>query len=181
MSENIEQIKQQAINDYNRKHFEEAIEGFRTCLAHFEGNGDELAAAEAHNNLSVTHLGMKQAQLALNEVTGTDEVFAKHGDRKRQGMAIANKAAALEALGKREEALALYEEVLLIFKELGEKEMRASILRRVSDLQLKTKRGYQALASMEAAYDQKEKPALKESVFKKVLVFIRRKLTGDNN
>jgi tetratricopeptide (TPR) repeat protein len=93
-------------------------------------------------------------------------------------MAIANTAAALEALGRREEALSLYEQVLDIFRDLGEKEMRASILRRVSDLQLKTRRGYQAIASMEAALDQKEKPLIKDSVFKRVLTFLRKKLTG---
>ncbi len=178
MSEEIEQVKQQAINSYNRKQLEEAIQGFQACLAHFEGTGDELGVAEARNNLSVTYLGMKQAQLALDEVTGTDEIFAKHGDRKRQGMAIANTAAALEALGRREEALSLYEQVLDIFKELGEKEMRTSILRRVSDLQLKTKRGYQALASMEAAYDQKEKPPIKDSIIRRILTSVRKKLTG---
>jgi len=156
MNEDIESIKQQAITAYNRKRYEEAIEGFKLCLTHFESLGDELGMAEARNNLSVTHLGMKQAELAYEEVSGTDAIFAKHGDRKRQGMAIANTAAAVEALNRREEALSLYEQVLEIFAELGEKEMRASILRRVADLQLKTRRGYQAIASMEAAYDQKE-------------------------
>lgn len=178
MSENIEGIKQLAIANYNRKRYAEALTGFEECLAHFEGVGDELGAAEARNNLSVTHLGMKNAQQALDEVTGTAEVFARHDDRKREGMAIANTAAALEALDRREEALELYEQVLDIFKQLGEKEMRASILRRVSDLQLKTRRGYQAIASMEAAFDQDEKPRIKDTVFRRVLTFLRKKLTG---
>jgi len=178
MNEEIDLIKQQAIKAYNNKQFEDAIQGFQTCLTYFEGAGDELAVAEARNNLSVTHLAMKQEQLAYDEVKGTDESFARLGDRKRHGMAVANMAAALEALGRKEEALALYEQVLDIFKEIGEKEMRTSILRRVSDLQLKTKRGYQAIASLEAAYDQKEKPKLKDSFFSKLLSAIRKKLTG---
>lgn len=176
MSAEIEQIKQQAIKAYNKKQFEDAIEGFKTCLTFFEDIGDELGVAEARNNLSVTHLAMKQPQLAYDEVLGTEEVFARFEDRKRHGMALANTAAALEALGEKEKALALYEQVLDIFKEIGEKEMRASILRRVSDLQLKTKRGYQAIASLESAYDQKDKPALKDSFFKNILKTIRQKL-----
>ncbi|MEL7591446.1 MAG: tetratricopeptide repeat protein [Anaerolineaceae bacterium] len=178
MSENIELVKQLAIANYNRKRYDAAITGFEECLAHFESVADELGAAEARNNLSVTHLGMKNPQQAFDEVSKTAEIFARHGDRKREGMAIANTAAALEALGRREEALELYEQVLEIFKELGEKEMRASILRRVSDLQLKTKRGYQAIASMEAAFDQGDKPHIKDSVFRRVLTFLRKKLTG---
>lgn len=176
MNDDIEQIKQQAVKDYNKKNFQAAIQGFQACLLYYEENGDELAVAEARNNLSVTHLGMKDALSAYEEVVHTDEIFARHGDRKRQGMAIANTAAALEALDRKEEALALYEQVLDIFKEIGEKEMRASILRRVSDLQLKTKRGFQAIASMEAAYDQKEKKPLKDSFFKSLLSSIRKKL-----
>lgn len=54
--------------------------------------------------------------------------------------------------------------------------MRAEILRRVSDLQLRTKRGLQALASMEAAYNQKDQKSLKESFFKTVLTNIRKKI-----
>ncbi len=69
----------------------------------------------------------------------------------------------------------LYEQTLEIFKEVGEKSMRANILRRISDLQLKTKRGYQAIASMEAALDQGEKPSVKDSVFKTALQAIRNK------
>lgn len=176
MSEEIELLKQQAIKAYNKKQYDDAIKGFQACLDFFEGTGDELAAAEARNNLSVTHLAMKQVQLAYDEVLNTDEVFARHGDRKRQGMAIANKAAALEALGQKEQALTLYEQVLEIFKEIGEKDMRASVLRRVSDLQLRTKRQFQAIASLEAAYDQKEKPQVKDSFFKTILATIRKKL-----
>jgi len=176
MTEEIEIIKQQAIKDYNKKNFESAIQGFQTCLTYFENTDDELSAAEAHNNLSVTYLGMNSAQLAYEEALGTDEIFARSGDLKRQGMAVANTAAALEALGRKEEALALYEQSLDIFKEIGEKEMRASILRRIADLQIKTKRGFQAIASMEAAYDQKEKRPLKDSLFKSILTSIRQKL-----
>jgi tetratricopeptide (TPR) repeat protein len=176
MTEEIEVIKQQAMKDYNKKNFESAIQGFQTCLTYFKSIDDELSAAEAHNNLSVTYLGMKSAQLAYEEALGTDEIFARNGDRKRQGMAVANTAAALEALDRKEEALALYERSLDIFKEIGEKEMRASILRRIADLQIKTKRGFQAIASMEAAYDQEEKRPLKDSLFKSILTSIRQKL-----
>ena len=176
MTEQIELIKQQAIKDYSKKNFNSALQGFQACLNYFETQHDELAVAEAHNNLSVTYLGMKFPQLAYDEVVGTDQVFIRYGDKKRQAMAIANTAAALEALGKKEDALALYDQTLDIFKELGEKEMRTSILRRISDLQLKTRRGYQAIASIEAALDQKEAPQIKDSIFKRIFSAIRHRL-----
>ena len=175
MTENIENLKQQSIKEYNRRKYDAAIEGFRTCLQIYENQGDELLVAEMRNNLSVALLGKKAAQEAYDIVKGTDEVFQKVADLKRQGMALANTAAALEALDRKEEALALYERTLGIFKEAGEKELRVNILRRISDLQLKTKRGFQAIASMEAAYDQGEKPSLKNSVLKTTLAAIRKK------
>ncbi len=173
--EEIETIRQQAVKDYNKRKFDAALDGFNTCLVFYENAGDELLAAEMRNNISVTLLGRKEAREAYDIVKGTDEIFASHGDRRRQAMAMANTAAALEALGQKEEALALYEQTLDIFKEIGEKSMRANILRRISDLQIKTKRGYQAIASMEAALDQGEKHSVKDSVFKTALRAIRNK------
>ncbi len=176
MTDDVEIIKQQAIKDYNKRKFDSALDGFRSCLSYYQEHDNELLAAEMCNNISVTLLGKKAAQEAYDIVRGTDEVFLKSGDRKSQGMALANTAAALEALGRKEEALALYEQTLDIFKEVGEKGLRVNILRRVSDLQLKTNRGFQAIASMEAAYDQEGKPSIKDSVFKTTLAAIRRKL-----
>lgn len=176
MTEEIEKLKQQAIKDYNRRKYDAAIAGFQSCLEFYEKQNDELLVAEMRNNISVALLGKNAAQEAYDIVKGTDETFQKVGDLKGQGMALANTAAALEALDKKEEALALYEHTLDIFKEAGEKELRINILRRVSDLQLKTKRGFQALASMEAAYNQREKPTIKDSVFKTTLAAIRNKL-----
>jgi len=175
MTEEIEKLKQQAIKDYNRRKYDAAVAGFQSCLDFYNEQGDELLAAEMRNNISVALLGKKAAQEAYDIVKGTDEIFLKNADLKRQGMALANTAAALEALDRKEEALALYEQTLEIFKEIGEKELRVNILRRVSDLQLKTKRGFQAIASMEAAYDQLEKRSIKDSVFKTTLAAIRSK------
>lgn len=175
MTSDVESLKQQAIKDYNQRKYDAALEGFQSCLNLYRERGDELLAAEMCNNISVTLLGKKAAQEAYDIVKGTDEVFLRIGDKKRQGMALANTAAALEALGRKEEALALYEQTLDIFKEIGEKGLRVNVLRRVSDLQFKTKRGFQAIASMEAAYDQGEKPSIKDSIFKTTLAAIRSK------
>lgn len=175
MPEAIESIKQKALTSYNRKDYQAALEGFNYCLSYYTAASDELAASEMLNNISVTYLGLKDPQKAYEAAAGTDEVFTRHADRKRQGIALANTATALEQLNRKEEALALYEQVLEIFKEIGEKDMRITILRRVSDLQLKTKRQLQAIASMESAYDQKEKRSARESIFHTLLTSIRQK------
>ena len=175
MPEDIEQIKQKALESYKKRDFQAALDGFNACLDYYVASSDELAEAEMRNNIGVTYLGLKDPQKAYDTVAGTDEIFAIYADRKRQGMSLANTATALEGLDRKEEALAIYEQVLEIFKEVGEKDMRVTILRRVSDLQFKTRRQLQAVASMEAAYDQKENQSAKDSLFKSILTSIRRK------
>lgn len=176
MNPEFDTLKTQSIEFFNNKEYPKAIEGFQACMRLCIEAGDELSLAEMKNNLSVVLLKTKDAQGAFDVVQGTDEIFLSHGDQNKQAMALANTATALEALGKKEEALQLYEKASDVFKEIGEKEMRKDILKRISDLQLKTNRGLQAIASMEAAYDQNDKKNLKDSVFKKLIVFLKSKL-----
>jgi tetratricopeptide (TPR) repeat protein len=70
---------------------------------------DELNAAEMKNNESVALLQAGKAKEALQATDGTEEVFQKAGDIKRQGIAVSNRAAALEGLKKWKEALAEYD------------------------------------------------------------------------
>lgn len=180
MTNDISTLKEQAIKDFEKKRYQQALEGFQTCLKLCEEAGDELFAAEMRNNISVTLVKQKNGADALAAVQNTDQIFLAHGDLKKQAMALANIASALELLDRNEEALENYQRSLDIFKEVGEKEMRTSVLRRVADLQLKTKRGFQAMASMEAAYDQNEERSIKDSVFKTILINIRKKILNQN-
>lgn len=180
MNDNINTIKEQALEDYSKKRYQQAIEGFAQCLQAFQIDGDELSAAEMQNNLCVTYVQMKNGAEALAAVQDTDKVFAAHGDLKKQAMALSNTASALELLHQNDEALDLYQHALDLFKEVGEKEMRTSVLRRVADLQLKTKRELQAMASMEALYNQEEKSSIKDSFFRKILEKFRKAILKQN-
>lgn len=175
MNQEFEALKTQSIEFFNNKEYLKAIEGFQACIHLCNEAQDDIALAEMKNNLSVVLLKTKDTEGALEVVKGTDQVFLAHGEKKKQAMALANTATAMEALGKKEEALQFYEQASDLFKELGEKEMRKDILKRISDLQLKTKRGLQAIASMEAAYDQNDKKNIKDSVFKNLIVFLKSK------
>ena len=70
---------------------------------------DELNAAEMKNNESVAFLQAGNAKEALQATDGTEEVFQKAGDLKRQGIAVSNRAAALEGMKKWQDALAEYD------------------------------------------------------------------------
>jgi tetratricopeptide (TPR) repeat protein len=170
-------ISEKAFTAYKKKDFLAASEGFRECLKLLEDQQDILAAAEMRNNLSVVLLDLKKPDEALAIVQSTDLTFAAANDKKRQAMALGNIASALQALGRLEEALPLFEESAGLFNETGDKDLRAITLKKISDLQLKTGKHYQAMASLDASYDQLENKSIKDKILKGFLGTIIRKLT----
>jgi len=92
---------------------------------------DELNTAEMKNNQSVALLQAGKAKEALQATDGTEVVFQKVGDIKRQGIAVSNRAAALEGLKRWNEALTEYDRAASLFEEIGEGDMH-SIVRKAS-------------------------------------------------
>lgn len=177
MDDKTTSLKEKAFEAYKKKDFKAASEFFRVCIQLLDDQGDLQTAAEMRNNLSVVLLELKDPDEALNVLQDTDLVFANANDFKRQAMALGNKASALQAMGQLSEALALFEQSSDLFKEINEKEMRAITLKKISDLQLKTGKKFQALASLEASYDQPEKKTLKQRVLKDFLGTLINKIT----
>jgi tetratricopeptide (TPR) repeat protein len=129
-------------------------------------------AAEMKNNQSVALLQAGNAQASLEAVLGTDEVFASAGDKRRQGMAVANKAAALGDLKRIEEALSFYEKSATILEEAGEPDLRADVMRSIATLRVKQGKFTDAVISMQSGLIEVEKPTLKQRILKK-LIFLR--------
>jgi hypothetical protein len=126
-------------------------------------------AAEMKNNQSVALLQSGDAQAALEAVAGTQDIFAAASDRHRQAMALGNRAAALDALDRYEEAEAAYLGSAELLRQAGEKELLADVMQSLSILQLRTGRQLQAVASMHSALEQVERPGLRQRMLKKLL------------
>ena len=127
---------------------------------------DELNAAEMMNNQSVALLQAGKAQEALDATDGTEEIFQKAGDIKRQGIAVGNRAAALEGLKKVDEALEEYERAASLLEEAGEGDMHSVVRKAAANLNLK--RGRVTAAQMDV-YDSMrlvEKPSFTMRVMK---------------
>ncbi|MCX6054002.1 MAG: tetratricopeptide repeat protein [Chloroflexi bacterium] len=163
---------------FENNDFSAAAEGFQECLTLLEIQKDTINAAEMRNNLSVVLLELKKPDEALSMVQGTAQFFFESGDRQKQAMALGNQAAALQALGKLAESLSLYETSAEVFNEIHNQKMRVIILKKISDLQLRTGKQYQALASLEASYDNQEQKTIRQKVLKGFLRNIIQKLTG---
>jgi tetratricopeptide (TPR) repeat protein len=154
---------------YKEKRYSEAASSFEQAARALQASGDSPGAAEAANNSSVAYLQAGSAADALRLAEGTPAVFAAAGDIRRQGMALANQAAALESLHRLPEALETYQLASELLKQAGEKELRALVLENISTLQLRTGNQLQALASMDTALEHKGKLSIRERLLKKLL------------
>ena len=123
--------------EYGKGNFKDAAGLFSQAAQAYAAEGDELNAAEMKNNESVAFLQAGNAQEALQAVEGTEEVFLKAGDLKRQGIAISNRAAALEGLKKWKDALAEYDRAASIFEQAGEGDMHSLVRKSAANINLK--------------------------------------------
>jgi uncharacterized protein HemY len=96
-------------------------------------------------------------------------VFASADDIRRQAIALGNQAAALEALGKLDDAVGLYENSADLLKKSGDQELRSTVLQSLSAVQLRLGRQLEAMASMQAGLESIEHPSLKQRIVKKIL------------
>ena len=127
---------------------------------------DELNAAEMKNNQSVALLQGGKAKEALQATEGTEDIFQKAGDIKRQGIAVSNRAAALEGLKKWSEALSEYDRAATLFEQVGEGDMHSMVRKTAASLHLK--RGNITDSQMDV-YDSLrlvEKPTLAQRIMK---------------
>jgi tetratricopeptide (TPR) repeat protein len=152
--------------EYGKGAYKAAADLFSQAAQAFSAVQDELNAAEMKNNQSVALLRMGKAEAALQATDGTEEIFQKAGDLKRQGIAIANRAAALEGLKKLNEALEEYNRAADIFEQAGEGDMHSVVRKATAELFLK--RGYIGNTQMDVFDSLRlvEKPTFSQRILK---------------
>ena len=152
--------------EYEKGNFLAAADLFLQSARSYSSTKDELNAAEMMNNQSVALLQAGKAKEALQATEGTEEIFQKAGDIKRQGIAVSNRAAALEGLKKWKEALAEYDRAASLFEQIGEGDMHSIVRKAAANLNLK--RGHLVDSQMDV-YDSLrlvEKPTLTQRLLK---------------
>ena len=128
-------------------------------------------SAEMKNNQSVALLRNKQAQAALEAAQGTDEVFAEAGDTRRQGMALANQASALEALKRFKEAIDFYTRAGEALEKAGEMDLRLEVMQLLSALYLRRFKLFDAIIALQSGLAAVKNPTPKQRFMKKLLFF----------
>jgi tetratricopeptide (TPR) repeat protein len=156
---------------FERGQYKEAAEFFRRASQALSlGGATPDTVAEMNNNLSVALLLAGKPGEALEAALGADQVFAALNDRKRQGMSLGNQAAALEALGRADEALAAYDRSVEILGKAGEGDLLAMVKKSAAAIRLKRGDVVQSALNMVGSVEAKTKP----SIFERILKFFLR-------
>ncbi len=165
------EIADQAKLNYQSGDYSGAAEGYANAADAFKETSDLLMSAEMRNNQSVALLRDKQAQAALDVALGTDEVFADIGDNRRQGMALANQAAALSALKRPKEAIELFTRAADSLNKAGEIELRLEVMQLLSALYLRRLKLYDSIITLQSGLIALKNPTPKQRFMKKLLFF----------
>jgi len=159
-------LAEQGKKEYEQENYLAAADRFAKAAQAYVLTKDELNAAEMKNNQSVALLQAGKAKEALQATEGTEEIFQAAGDIKRQGIAVSNRAAALEGLKKWKEALAEYDRAASLFEGIGEGDMHSTVRKAAANLNLKRGRIVDSQMDVYDSLRLVEKPTLTQRLMK---------------
>jgi ATP/maltotriose-dependent transcriptional regulator MalT len=162
-------LSENADGVYQEGDFENAARLYGEAASAFQAQGNLVTAAEMKNNQSVSFLQAGNAQAAYDAAAGTSEVFATAADPRRQGIALANEATALEAWKRIDEALEKYLQSADAFKQADEDQLRASVLQAVAWITLRRGKLFEALNYLRSSVENLKNPTLKQKITRGLL------------
>ncbi len=169
-------LSEKAWHAYHARDYPAAAEAFAETAEAYAAAGDRLNSAEMKNNQSVALLKSGKAQAALEAAQGTESVFSASGDFRRQGMALANQASALDALKRKDEAAERYHQAADALEKAGEGDLRADIMQLLSFYYLRRRKFYDALISLQSGLAGVKDPTLRQRFTKQLLFAVRKVL-----
>ena len=173
MTPEPDQLAEQGKQAFANRRFDEAAELFSQAAEGYTVGRDGLMSAEMQNNVSVALLQAGKPQESLTAALDTDQVFADAKDVKRQGMALGNQAAALEALNRYDEAAEKYDLAAQLFDQAGEGDLRAMVMKSSAAIKLKSGKVTDSAFKIMGSLDAKDNPSFFERILKFFLSFIK--------
>lgn len=152
--------------EYEKENYRAAADLFLRAAQAYADARDEINAAEMKNNESVALLRAGKAKEALQATEGTEEVFQTAGDIKRQGIAVSNRAAALEGLRQWDAALAEYDRAASLFEQAGEGDMHSIVRKAAANINLKHGRFVDSQMDVYDSLRLVKKPTLVQRIMK---------------
>jgi tetratricopeptide (TPR) repeat protein len=154
---------------YKEGGYIDAAQSFEAAANGYRQTGNHLVAAEMNNNCCVALLKAGEADQALRVVADTVGIFEEAGEVKQQAMALGNRASALEALGRLEEAEIDYKHSADLLKQIDEEQLRLQVMQSLSALKLRKGKALEALVTMRSGVDDLERPKPRQRLLKRLL------------
>lgn len=161
----------QANAAYRSGEYVNAARSFEEAARSYAGAGDVLMAAEMQNNRSVALLRGKDPQAAFEASQGTEKVFAGAGDLRREGMALANQASALQVLKRYGEAIDLYKRSADALQKADQGNLRMEVMQLLSILYFRRFKFYDAILSLQSGLTGARNLTPRQRFMKKILFF----------
>jgi len=166
-----QEIAEKAKRIYQAGDYLGAIQGYAAAACAYLDAGDAPMSAEMKNNQSVALLRNKDAQAAFEAAQGTEKIFVEIGDERRQGIALANQASALQALKHFKEATDYYINAGNALESAGEIELRLEVMQLLSVLYLRRFKFYDAIIALQSGLIAVKNPTPRQRFMKKLLSF----------
>ncbi len=172
-----DELKDQGIQQFQQRDYEQAAETFRAARAAYEAAGQGDMAAEMRVNLGLALHGLDAADDALAEMTAARDFFQAQNDPHRLAQVLGNMGRVYAKLGNTEQALTSYREASALFIESGDEENYGQTVLAIADLQLRSGNPTQAAATYEVGLDYIQHPNARQKLMKNLLG-LRNRLTG---
>ncbi|PWH14565.1 MAG: hypothetical protein DDG60_07380 [Anaerolineae bacterium] len=159
-------LSESARTAYQEGDFENAARLFGEAASRLT---EKLEAAEMKNNQSVAWLQAGNPKAAYEAARDTAQLFAQASDFRREGIAWSNEAAALQALGRANEAFEKYRLAAEAFQRAGEDKMRNDVYQAMAGIKLKQGKVMEALFHMQMGLAGVKHPTLKQKILLSML------------
>ena len=167
-----QEIADQARQTYQAGDYVQAAQTYAEAALAYASAGDSSMSAEMKNNQSVALLLAGKAQAAMEAVEGTEKIFVDSQDFRRQGMALANQASALEALKRTKDAIDCYKRAGDALEKAHEGDLHAEVMQLLSTLYFRRFKIYDAIITLQSGLASVKNPTPKQRLMKKIL-FVR--------
>lgn len=164
-------LAEDAAKAYQAGDYKNAARLFGEAASAFSAQGNPLDAAEMKNNQSVAFLQAGHPSAAYEAAHGTASVFAESGNARQEAIAFGNEAAALQALGRTNDALEKYRLASEAFERAGEGELRNTVMQAMAGIKLKQGKVMEALLYMQMGLSGIKHPTLKQRILLTLLRF----------
>lgn len=174
---NASDLQAQGIQQFQKKHYDEAGALFRQAQAAWEADGQPDMAAEMRVNLGLVYRAQGEHQRALDEMSAAYAIFEDMGDQKRLAMTLGNMGAVCKALDDKEQAYRCYRDAADLFEALGEKAHYGETLLAIADLQMSEHKVTAAAATYEVGLSELDNLSASQKAIRN-LTSLRNKLLG---